>query len=52
LTIEKLEANASVAIAAASRKTAKAGGSKQRNPPSLSIEIWQSAIPSIQREHS
>jgi len=38
------EANELVAIAAASRKTAKAARSKQSNPPSLSIVNRQSAI--------
>jgi four helix bundle protein len=38
------EANELVAIAVASRKTAKAGGLKQRNPRSLSIVNRQSAI--------
>jgi four helix bundle protein len=38
------EANELVAIAVTSRKTAKAGGLKQRNAPSLSIVNRQSAI--------
>jgi len=38
------EANELVAIAVASRKTAKGGPSEQRNPPSLSIVNRQSAI--------
>jgi four helix bundle protein len=38
------EANELVAIAVASRKTAKAGGSKRSNPPSLSIGNRQSTI--------
>jgi four helix bundle protein len=38
------EANELVAIAVASRKTTKAGGLKQSNPPSLSIGNRQSAI--------
>ena len=38
------EANELVAIAVASRKTAKGGPSEKRNPPSLSIVNRQSAI--------
>ena len=48
------EANELVAIAVASRKTAKTGGWKQRNAPSLSIVNRQSAIGNFfdSREHS
>src|SRR5215472_445798 len=47
------EANELVAIAVASRKTAKGGGAKQSNPPSLSIVNRQLAIvnSSDSREH-
>jgi hypothetical protein len=47
------EANELMAITVASRKTAKAGGAKQKNAPSLSIVDRQSAIvnSSYSREH-